>query len=339
MPRCSPRSAAARTGSRLTCAGRAGPGPSRPGARRWLSPRFRWRCVAAPVRRSARARVRTARRRARVQPLPEARAGARRGLHPDRPCSGPPDCSIGRNREDFRASRVRLAIRAARAGMRRGRHGGLGACLLGLERLEGAQGVPELGQRRAAIAQQRVERARPVAIADHGQTEAGGARDVLREQLGLLAAGLGNGAPTPFRRPSTRPARAARWRRRSGARAPPAARPGASSAVSAASRASKAARSSSPSTAKRRAHRPCFRAFCGERALPSAVLGPRDFAPFLRLASARALGRPKFGMTDSFADTGKCGPGRTATRCVSLAENRNNIYSAAIARALRPKLA
>jgi hypothetical protein len=36
------------------------------------------------------------------------------------------------------------------------------------------------------------------------------------------------------------------------------------------------------------ARSPCFRAFCDERALPASVLGPRDFAPFLRLASARA---------------------------------------------------
>jgi hypothetical protein len=34
---------------------------------------------------------------------------------------------------------------------------------------------------------------------------------------------------------------------------------------------------------------PCFSAFCADLALPSAVFGPRDLAPFLRLASARAL--------------------------------------------------
>jgi hypothetical protein len=33
---------------------------------------------------------------------------------------------------------------------------------------------------------------------------------------------------------------------------------------------------------------PCFSAFCAERVLPSRVFGPCDFAPFLRLASARA---------------------------------------------------
>jgi hypothetical protein len=32
---------------------------------------------------------------------------------------------------------------------------------------------------------------------------------------------------------------------------------------------------------------PCFSAFCAARALPSTVFGPRDFAPFFRLASAR----------------------------------------------------
>jgi hypothetical protein len=34
---------------------------------------------------------------------------------------------------------------------------------------------------------------------------------------------------------------------------------------------------------------PCLSAFCAARALPSGVFGPRDLAPFLRLAAARAL--------------------------------------------------
>jgi hypothetical protein len=34
---------------------------------------------------------------------------------------------------------------------------------------------------------------------------------------------------------------------------------------------------------------PCFSAFCADLALPSAVVDPRDLAPFLRPASARAL--------------------------------------------------
>jgi hypothetical protein len=36
-------------------------------------------------------------------------------------------------------------------------------------------------------------------------------------------------------------------------------------------------------------HRPCLRAFCELRALPAALFGPRDFAPLIRLARARAL--------------------------------------------------
>ena len=47
---------------------------------------------------------------------------------------------------------------------------------------------------------------------------------------------------------------------------------------------------------------PCLSAFCAERALPSGVFGPRDFAPFVRLASARALlsgdGRARRGAYD-----------------------------------------
>jgi hypothetical protein len=63
---------------------------------------------------------------------------------------------------------------------------------------------------------------------------------------------------------------------------------GASFATSAASRPANSA-SSSGSTTYFSARRPCLSAFCGARALPSGDLGPRDFAPFLRLASARAL--------------------------------------------------
>jgi hypothetical protein len=33
---------------------------------------------------------------------------------------------------------------------------------------------------------------------------------------------------------------------------------------------------------------PCLSAFCADLALPSGVFGPRDLAPFLRLAAARA---------------------------------------------------
>jgi hypothetical protein len=62
-------------------------------------------------------------------------------------------------------------------------------CGLGLERLEEPQGAPELGERRAAIAQQRVERPRAVAVADQGEAEVGVAIGMAREQLGLDALG------------------------------------------------------------------------------------------------------------------------------------------------------
>jgi hypothetical protein len=61
--------------------------------------------------------------------------------------------------------------------------------LLGLERLEGAQRAPELGERAAAIAQERVEAARAVAVADQGQTEAAADKAVLGEQLPLKPLG------------------------------------------------------------------------------------------------------------------------------------------------------
>jgi hypothetical protein len=53
------------------------------------------------------------------------------------------------------------------------------------------------------------------------------------------------------------------------------------------------------------ARRPCLSAFRDERALPSGLFGPRDFAPFLRLASARALlmiaARARAWLSDSAA--------------------------------------
>src|SRR5690606_14686292 len=63
---------------------------------------------------------------------------------------------------------------------------------------------------------------------------------------------------------------------------------GCSSANMAYCRASNAPGSSCGSTQWRIARRPCLIAFCAERALPAAVLGPRDLAPFARLAAARA---------------------------------------------------
>ena len=63
---------------------------------------------------------------------------------------------------------------------------------------------------------------------------------------------------------------------------------GANSSRSAAWNWVNSAASSCGSTTYFCARSPCLSAFFDERALPSGVLGPRDFAPFLRLASARA---------------------------------------------------
>jgi hypothetical protein len=65
-------------------------------------------------------------------------------------------------------------------------------CRLGLQRLEEPQGAPKLGERRAAIAQERVERARAVAIADQGKPEVAVVEQALhfaRKKLGLDALG------------------------------------------------------------------------------------------------------------------------------------------------------
>jgi hypothetical protein len=64
--------------------------------------------------------------------------------------------------------------------------GGLGPhYLLGLERLEEPQRAPQLGERRAAIAQQGVERPRAVAVADQRKPEVALAVGMALEQLGL----------------------------------------------------------------------------------------------------------------------------------------------------------
>jgi hypothetical protein len=62
-------------------------------------------------------------------------------------------------------------------------------CGLGLERLEEPQGAPELGERRTAIAQQRVERARAIAVADQGQAEIPLPPQAVLKQPGLHALG------------------------------------------------------------------------------------------------------------------------------------------------------
>ena len=72
------------------------------------------------------------------------------------------------------------------------RCGGLGLFrCLGLERFQGAQGAPQLGERAAAVAQQGVERAGAVAVADQGLPEPAAGEHVLAEQVGFQALGAG----------------------------------------------------------------------------------------------------------------------------------------------------
>ena len=60
---------------------------------------------------------------------------------------------------------------------------------LGLQRLEQPQRPPQLGERAAAVAQQRVEGARAVAVADQREAEVAVATAFSREQVGLDALG------------------------------------------------------------------------------------------------------------------------------------------------------
>jgi hypothetical protein len=88
---------------------------------------------------------------------------------------------------------LRRAGRGVRAGQRR-RGRGLADLAhlrggLGLQRLQQPQRPPELGQRGAAIAQERVERPGAVAVADQGEAEIPIAVGMQREQLGLDALG------------------------------------------------------------------------------------------------------------------------------------------------------
>ena len=154
--------------------------------------------------------------------------------------------------------------------------------LLGLKRLEGAQRAPELGYRRPAIAQQRLERARAVAVADQREPKPAIARPrrSSNSSASMRSARARRQAATATRRASTV------W----------SAPTGASSSTSAASSAANSARVLvRQHDVLLRAHAVLERILCRARALPSGVFGPRDFAPFLRLASARALltGRPR----------------------------------------------
>jgi hypothetical protein len=60
----------------------------------------------------------------------------------------------------------------------------------GLERLERAQRAPKLGERAAAIAQERVEAAGTVAVADHRVAEIGVVVGIALEQLSLGTRGI-----------------------------------------------------------------------------------------------------------------------------------------------------
>jgi hypothetical protein len=146
--------------------------------------------------------------------------------------------------------------------------------LLGLKRLERAQRTPELGHRRAAIAEQRLERARAVAVADQRKPEAAVRTLALREQLELDAVGP----------------REAPRRHRDAAREHGLQHPDRRELLE-----QRRLERGKLSGILVRQHEILPRAQAvlkripRRRALPSDVFGPLDFAPFLRLASARAL--------------------------------------------------
>jgi hypothetical protein len=198
---------------------------------------------------------------------------------------------------------------------------GLRRCRLGLERFQGAQRAPQLGERAAAIAQQRVEGAGIVAVANQGETEAVAGEQVLGEQLGLLGRRVGERGPNPV--PAAK--RSARARRQLAATTRCAstawsAPSGASSASNSTSKASKAAACSPGSTMHCWARMPCFSAFCAERALPSGVFGSRDLAPLRRLAAARGGERQmSMAMSSMMGESGR--PSGDA----SVRDNRNKI--------------
>jgi hypothetical protein len=193
-------------------------------------------------------------------------------------------------------------------GRRRG-HVQLRCRLLGLERLERLERAPELGHRRAAVALGRSAPTTKVGAGsrptsqtiacqilglnprtpDQGEAETAARVTTLREQLGLHAIGARE-APGGDRDPPREHGLRA-WLPGATTNVAPERRPptGASPSISAASRPANSSASSSGSTTYFCARRPCLSAFCAERALPSTVFGPRDFALLWRLASARVL--------------------------------------------------
>ena len=201
-------------------------------------------------------------------------------------CRVRPDGSGRRYSGRARARSVRSVRLAGRLrmnrGPERGRHqdGTVTERLLGLDRLLGLKrperrsAPPELGHRRPAIAQQRLERARAVAVADQGEPKPA-MRDLpLLEQLGFNAV-RPRQAPGGDRDPAREHAleRADRRQLRDQRRLDP---------------------GELGSILVREQEmllraQAWLRAFCADLALPSGVLGPRDVAPLRRLASARAL--------------------------------------------------
>jgi hypothetical protein len=230
--------------------------------------------------------------------------GERRHVTPSPRSGGRPRVLPGHHRQDLCGLRVRsvslriefgrlwvrqpLAPDAAPGILRPGHRGGcrrgcglgladrgLRLVLLGLERLQRAQGAPELGLGGAAVAEQRREGASAVAIADEARprSERSPKRSCSRSRP---RCDRSEGAAKRPRRCAGRGGSGGRPRARARRGMPP--------------RASYSAASSSGRTTWRCAQSPCFSAFCAERALPASVFGPRDFAPLRRLASALALG-------------------------------------------------
>jgi len=168
---------------------------------------------------------------------------------------------------------------------------------LGLERLQRAQRPPELGEWRRDSGpgcRTRVLGCNRGSARGRGSHPRGDSPRTARP-LGRRVGERGpNPVPAAKRSARSRRQVAATIRRASVVWSAPS---GASSSIIAASSALNAALSSSGRTTYVWAQSPCLSAFCADRALPAGVLGPRDLAPLRRLASARALDRPKLDMS------------------------------------------
>ena len=142
----------------------------------------------------------------------------------------------------------------------------------GLERLERAQAAGELGERRAAVAQQRGEGAGAVAVAGQDRAEIGLAALAASSSASIRSARARRQAATATRCASTA------W----------SAPAGASSSSRAASSARNPAPSSSASTTYLLRPQAVLERVLRRARLALGGLGPRDMAPLRRLASARA---------------------------------------------------